>query len=190
MTHSSKERDAVWELIKSGKYDQAFRECLTCAKRGSADAGVLLGWMYQTGTGTEKNLDEAKKWYESAKSDNPGQAEFYLGTIYRAQHDNVRGLEAFNNAARAGYAPAMYHLGRLYLFGDGVPRDEAVAFRYFEEAAKRGHLFARRNIAQHMMSGRAGILRIPYGILSMIAVLYRGVRVGWSDPHSDLTLRL
>jgi len=37
-----------------------------------------------------------------------------------------------------------------------VPADEARAYAYFEEAASRGHLFARHNVAMRMMSGRLG----------------------------------
>ncbi len=146
--------------------------------------------MYQTGTGTPRNLDQAREWYERAKRDSRGEAEFYLGTLFRTGHDDVRALEAFQNAARAGYAPAMYHLGRLYLFGDGVQADEEMAFRYFREAAKHGHLFAQRNIARRMISGRDGVLRIPRGVVAMLAVFYRAMRLGWNDPDSELTHRL
>jgi len=78
----------------------------------------------------------------------------------------------------------------MYLYGAGVALDEEKAYRYFKEAASAGHLFARRNIARRMASGRCGIGQIPRGILSLIGVFYSAIKVGWKHPDSELTLRL
>ena len=79
----------------------------------------------------------------------------------------------------------------MYLFGEGgVTVDETRARGYIEEAAKRGHLFARRDVARRMMSGAVGAHRIPLGVLSLLGAYLTVVGVGWNDPHSDRLLRL
>jgi TPR repeat protein len=85
----------------------------------------------------------------------------------------------------------MYHLGRLYTSGQGgVAKDETRARGYIEEAARRGHLFARRDVAYQMISGAHGVHRIPLGVLALIRVLCAGYRVALKDPDSELAVRL
>lgn len=181
--------EAVLELFKLGKHDDAFRAALQRAQQGSHVAQVQVGWMAQTGTGTSMNLQEAERWYRKGSEHPSGSAEFYLGTLFRAKQEPRSALEAFEASARKGYAPASYQLGRMYLFGDGVTPDESRAYQYFEEAAQRGHLFARRNLARRMMSGAVGLRHIPAGVRSMLGVLWTAWKIG-SKEDNELTLRL
>lgn len=48
--------------------------------------------------------------------------------------------------AQQGGGAAPYALGLLYANGEGVPADPAQAARWFEEAARRGHVEARRHL--------------------------------------------
>jgi TPR repeat protein len=47
--------------------------------------------------------------------------------------------------ADAGNTDAMFNMGQAYQLGRGVPRDEAVALRWYEQAAARGHRPALAN---------------------------------------------
>lgn len=51
----------------------------------------------------------------------------------------------YRRAAALGDADAIFHLGNMYLLGDGVPIDEAQALRLFEKAANQGHPLATQN---------------------------------------------
>jgi TPR repeat protein len=146
--------------------------------------------MYQTGTGTSKNPAEAEHWYRRAGSDGSGRAEAYLGSLLRQRQDSKGEREAFEASAAKGYAPASYHLGQMYMFGLGVPVDHARAYAYFEEAANRGHLFARRMLARRMLMGRLGLRYVPAGLAGYFAVVWTAVRSGWRDPDAEQFLRL
>jgi TPR repeat protein len=180
---------AVLQLLKLGKHEEAFRAALQRAEQGSQLAQVQVGWMSQTGTGTPVDVQEAERWYRKGSEHESGSAEFYLGTLFRAKQEPRSALEAFEASARKGYAPASYRLGRMYLFGEGVTPDERRAHQYFEEAAERGHLYARRNRARRMMSGALGLREIPAGIVSMVSVLWTVWKIG-SNEDSELMLRL
>lgn len=52
--------------------------------------------------------------------------------------DYVRAAECFKEAAEGGYAPAQNNLGKLFAAGQGVPRDDAEACRWFRRAAEQG----------------------------------------------------
>lgn len=192
MSHNSGETDlaAVRRLIQRGQSKEAYDRCLLLAQEGSPKAQLLVGWMYLAGRGVQQNVEAAEAWIRKAvKADFP-QAEFYLGAIFRFRGDYRTALEWFTRSACNGYIPAIYHLGRIYRFGEGVPEDRSKAFEYIEEAAAKGHLFARRDVAGEMMSGRRGILKIPLGILEFARALWTSIKVGWKEPESPLTLRL
>ena len=185
------EASAVDQLLKLGRQVEAYRRASELADTGNPLAQVQLGWMYQTGTGTSANAEQAEKWYRAASSAPSGQAEFFLGTLLRQKGHQERALRAFVAAAEKGHVAALYHLGRVYRSGwGGVAKDETKARRYIDEAARRGHLFARRDVAYEMISGTHGVHRIPLGVLALVRVLWAGYRVGLKDPDSELALRL
>jgi len=183
--------NAVIELINRGRHDEAFQKCRALAEAGSTCAQVRLGWMYHSATGTPKDWLEAESWYRRAIAAGSPESEFYLASLYSAKLEPQSAVEWFEKSAQHGYAPAMYHLGRLYLFGaEGVALDEEKAYRYFEDASRAGHLFARRNIARRMASGRRGMGQIPHGILLLIGAYCSAMKVGWKNPDSEQILRL
>jgi uncharacterized protein len=183
--------NAVLGLINRGRLDEAFQKCRALAEAGVTCAQVRLGWMYHSATGTPKDWLEAESWYRRAIAANSPESEFYLASLYRAKLEPQSALEWFEKSAQHGYAPAMYHLGRLHLFGaEGAALDEEKAYRCFEEAARAGHLFARRNIARRMASGRRGMGQIPRGILLLIGTGWSVMKVGWKHPDSEQFLRL
>ena len=52
-------------------------------------------------------------------------------------------VEWFNKAASAGNQYAHYALGKLYLLGRDVPRDEKRAVRHLQYAADQGNVYAQ-----------------------------------------------
>src|SRR5215469_15364580 len=50
-------------------------------------------------------------------------------------------------AAEQGYAPAEYELGRIYLYGRGIPADYTLAMLWEEKAALQGEAKAQRDMA-------------------------------------------
>lgn len=181
----------IRELLRLGKHAEAFRRASHLGEMASPFVQVQLGWMWQTGTGTPKNLQEAEKWYRAATCAESGQAEFFLGSLFREKGEREKALRTFEESARKGYLPAIYHLGRMYMFGrGGVLKDETKAREYIEQAAQRGHLFARRDVAYQMMSGARGVRQMPLGLLSLLGVLWSGFRVAKNDSDSELALRL
>jgi hypothetical protein len=55
------------------------------------------------------------------------------------QKDDVKATNWFRYAARQGYAPAQYNLGRLYETGIGVKEDKTIAIELYQIAAKQGN---------------------------------------------------
>ena len=57
---------------------------------------------------------------------------FHAGNVASA-------IRNFERAARYADKPSQFALGAIYLNGDGVPRDRALAFAWYDVAAERGY---------------------------------------------------
>ena len=96
---------------------------------------------------------EAAYWYRLAAADGEAKALTNLGTLL------VRGLGAdkpddaaarllWLTAAARGEPIAMFNLGAMYERGIGVGSDPAIARKWYERAAARGHREAREALAR------------------------------------------
>lgn len=85
-------------------------------------------------------MDEAPAW-----SDEPPALARLLESGYKAESARQPGVAAahYCAAARDGSVEGQYRLGRLYLMGQGVARDNQVAATLLSIAAQRGHEKAR-----------------------------------------------
>lgn len=177
------------DLFEDGRYEDAAKNYRLLAEQGAVGAQLRLGWMYHAGKGVQKNLDEAEKWYLKAAITDSPEAQFYLATLYRSKEQYKQAIEWLQKSALQNYAPATYLLGKLYYMGEGVDQNRGTAFKYFEQAAKNGHLFALRNIAYDIIKGRRGISRIPFGVFLMVKVLWAAIKISLKDPDSDMIRR-
>jgi TPR repeat protein len=179
------EHDIANALFEEGEYKEALERYRILAQGGSVNAQLRIGWMYHAGRGVDQDLDEAYRWYQKAADANSPAGQFYLGTLYRTQKQYQQAIEWVEKSALQGYPPAMYRLGKMYDWGEGIAADKDKAYRYFEQAAKQGHLMAQRQIAARMLKGERGILRIPQGLYLFARVLWTGIKLGLNDPDSD-----
>jgi hypothetical protein len=78
-------------------------------------------------------------------------AETTLASCYDlGRHVQPAGRESIRlltEAAEQGYAPAQYEIGRIYLYGRGVPADYAKALFWETKAAQQGDARAQRDLA-------------------------------------------
>jgi TPR repeat protein len=137
------------------------------ANRGSVASMWYLAELYAGRKAMPKCIDKAKYWYTRAKEKGYVEASHMLGRIAYDEHDCVRAFSEFSAGANTGYPPSMYRLGLMYGKGEGVGIDSAKQIGWLSEAAGKGHLFAKRNLAALYLSGRFGLHRFIRG-LSML----------------------
>ena len=80
------------EFLKDEDYEQAFKQFKLIAENDEyhVDSQFNLAVMCQRGMGTEKNIHEAIRWYETAANNGDERAMYNLGAIY---YDGEEGLE-------------------------------------------------------------------------------------------------
>lgn len=65
----------------------------------------------------------------------PVDEAFRTGAQALRAGQTAKGIDALGYAAAQGHAMAQWKLGRIYMDGDGVKRDDAKAFEYFQKIA-------------------------------------------------------
>jgi len=184
------EASVIRRLIREGRQSEALSGARALAASGSPEGDLLLGWMHQSGAAVPQDLDEAERYYIRAAEHGSSLGMFYLGWFYATAGDLTRAVEWFQRSSTTGCPAATYHLGRMHLVGQGVEQNHNRAMELFATAAHQGHLYARRNIAREMATGKRGLVRIPLGILEVLQVGFLFVSIGLKDPDSERLLRI
>jgi localization factor PodJL len=111
---------------------------------GVAQAQYRLGTMYEHGTGVERNIEEAKLWYEKAAVQGNVKAMHNLGSLLSAldMPDYTGAAEWFLLAARYGVKDSQYNIALLYEQGLGVQQDAVEAYFWYSAAARQGDVDA------------------------------------------------
>lgn len=114
------------------------------AGQGVPEAKVLLAGLYLEGILVEKSESMALELVEQAAVGEapPSEALACLGELKEARGAVTDWTEAaalYLRAAEAGSVRAQGALGRLFLLGRGIRRDESMAAEWLEKAAAAGH---------------------------------------------------
>jgi len=152
-------------------YSEAFRfykkSIETCQTKHSGDCNkeyYCLGYMYEYGLGTEKNIHTAMNFYlrvankyefskPSTLSDfvhRISDSMFRLGCIYlfdnEIKTDYSLAMKWFLKASQYDMPAAQYNIGCMYSNGQGVTVDNEIAFQWYMKSAQQGYYQAEYNV--------------------------------------------
>ena len=138
----------------SGDFRYALKALEHAAKAGHAMAMWKLGKMYAEGEGVDEDDQRAFDYFRQIANahadDNPhsqfasvySNAFVQLGNYYKA------GIPGSQEVPQ-NYGEA----ARMYLDGNGVPRDPALSVRWLYSAAKKGHVASQALLGDMLISG-------------------------------------
>ncbi|KAL6711103.1 ERAD-associated protein [Coniothyrium glycines] len=119
----------------------------------AAKAAGYLGRMFLRGEGMNQSFDIAKTWFRRGIELGDALSQYSLGIMYLkgfgVPQDALRAAELFGAAADQDLAVAQVRLGALFL----DQGDVAIAIKYFELAARHGHLEAFYYLAELTHNG-------------------------------------
>lgn len=125
----------------------AFTQYQPVAAQGNPAAQRRLGWLYETGQGTTRNVAQAMLWYRKAAEQGDAQAQANLGLIYASGADippnDAEALIWFRKSALQGNAAGQFSLGFAYAHANGVPRDNVQAVAWYRKSAAQGNADAQ-----------------------------------------------
>jgi TPR repeat protein len=120
------------------------------AEKGDAGAQDKLGNAYKG----DFDFAQAAEWYRKSAMQGNAHAQTELGRILISGEPALKKGQAvaanapagtgwFLKAANQDYKDAQFEVGRCYQDGKGVSADLVEAFKWFDLAAKKGHLFGK-----------------------------------------------
>lgn len=131
------------------------------------------------------NTEETENGYEKAAEDGVAQAQHHLGYICYQRNDFSSAYSWYQKAALQGYLPACWRLAWLYKLGKGVVVNYDKAYELFDDAAKRGHLFAKRDLALMLIQGHRGHAHVFRGIGLLFRCILDAIHAAWNSDSDD-----
>lgn len=162
-----------WHLMQAGDSEWVKAADDAFHRDGDVVAGWKLGRIYADGDGVKQDQVRAFGYFravvESQHDDVRGASsrfvasawvsmgQYYLNGIPNSEikPDAVRALQYFTLAAvNLGDADAQYHLGRMYLDGQGVAKAPMQAARWFYQSAMKGQYEAQAEFGRLLFKGQ------------------------------------
>lgn len=140
-------RDGI-EAWQRADYAAAVAIWRPLAEKGDSDAAFNLGQSYRLGRGVSVDLAVAQKWLIQAASAGHLDAQTTLGLLLFDSGSRDVALQWLKRAAERGEPRAMLVYGTALFNGDGVPRDQVLAYAYVSRSAAQGLEPARSTLAE------------------------------------------
>jgi len=158
----AEELERLYELLKRDP-GQAIVGLAALADRGSLVSMLYLAQAYM-GDFLPKDLVKAKYWYSRASEIGSPGASHMLGQVCRHLGEQEEAFAAYSRSAGKGFMPSLFRLGKMYQHGVGTKKDMKKCQKLLTEAASRGHLLAKRDLAILHLRGAFGLKSIPKGL--------------------------
>lgn len=131
----------AWKLFKENSPDAALELAEKAAGAGYPPA-LTAKARFLRAKGDKNSLNILAKAAEMGDPEAMADYGFILATTGRGAQSG-KGLDLLERAARRGVLEGQVKLGRIYLQGRLVPRDEEKAYELFRTAASRGNVEAK-----------------------------------------------
>jgi TPR repeat protein len=149
---------------------ESFRQYLALAEHGSVWSMAKMGILFETGTGTERDLAQAEKWYLRAHEAGSDYGLIWLGHLYQRLKQYEKAQAVFRTGVARGFVPAMLRLASSYCNSPDWPQKRGEVRALLEAGSAAGDLLARRSLARAMACGWFGLRHIPTGIRLLFGV--------------------
>ncbi|RMZ67513.1 HRD3-involved in degradation of Hmg2p [Pyrenophora seminiperda CCB06] len=151
----------------------------------AAKAAGYLGRMFMRGEGMPQSFEIAKTWFRRGIELGDALSQYSMGIMYLkglgVPEDAVKAAELFAAAADQDLAVAQVRLGALFL----DQGDIAIAIKYFELAARHGHLEAFYFLAEMTHNGVGRDKSCPVAAAYYKLVAEKAELVSTSFPEAN-----
>lgn len=132
----------VETLIKANNFDQAYKELQSLSKAGNGQATYNLGYLTQTGKGTQADPKKAVELYDLAGKQGYALANYILSQGYAAgslglTKSPAKATEYLDKAAKQGFEEAIVEQA-VILFAQDKPESNKQALAKLDPLIKKG----------------------------------------------------
>ena len=131
-------RDPGLIAFEQHDYTSALSKWAPQAAEGDMDAQFNLGYLYENGLGTTRNIKAAKHWYALSARQGSAVAQHSLATLHHDSKEYVTAVNWYTLSAEQGLAEAQADLGASYGLGQGVPQNYIYAHMWSNISSLNG----------------------------------------------------
>jgi len=165
-------------------------ELTRLAERGSILSMLEIGRAYYSGTGVLKDYAHSEEWFRRAANARSVLGHYYLGLVQKKTARVVDAIASFNFSASRGYGPALYELGKIYFYGEGVTKDSRLASQYLAKASQAGMVHATALLAHNEIRTAPNLAIKARGYLKLLRAMSKGVFLTfYENPDSQKLIR-
>ena len=123
---------------------ESFQQYRKDAEAGSKEAQYELSNMYAFGSGVERDEAKSAEWCQKAAASGHPDAQldvgikYQTGNFYTTTPDYAKAFEWYQKAAASGHSDVQWRMGFMYIYGEGVPKDNKKAVECFQKGAASG----------------------------------------------------
>jgi TPR repeat protein/serine/threonine protein kinase len=134
-------------------YFEAVRWYQQGAEDGDISAQYKLGSAYYNGNGVSRDYSKAESWYRKAADQGHSESQNSMGILYYRGFigngvDYGTARFWYEKAAKQDNMYALYNLGYMFEYGEGVLKDWPRAVDYYKRAARLGQADAQKRLNQ------------------------------------------
>lgn len=122
--------------------------------KGFASAAYHLGRVYQDGLGVLPDDEKAEKWFRRSADTGNVHSLYVLGNLLQEQGRLSEAVAWYERACESGSQYAQYSLGKMYLLGNGVPKDVSRAIQLLMSSENQGNQYAQYVLGKLCLQGK------------------------------------
>ena len=104
-------------------------------------AAYHLGRAYRDGLGLLPDDEKAEKWFRRSADTGNVHTLYVLGKLLQEQGRLSEAVSWYEHACKSDSQYAQYSLGKMYLLGNGVPKDVSRAIQLLRSSANQGNQY-------------------------------------------------
>ena len=147
-------RDAILDRdVPHEERLECVEELTQLAEDGERCAQYFLGKLYCDGGLLIPDDEQAEHWFRRSAENGFDCAEYALGKLLESENRMEEAAVQYGYAALQKNEYAEYRLAKLYLTGNGVPKDVSRAVELLDASAKRGNQYAQYTLGKIYLQG-------------------------------------
>lgn len=122
--------------------------------KGFTSAAYHLGRAYWNGLGVLPDDEKAEEWFRCSAAIGNVRPQYALGNLLQEQGRLSEAVTWYERACESGSQYAQYSLGKMYLLGNGVPKDIEKAVQLLTSSANQGNQYAQYVLGKLCLQGK------------------------------------
>ena len=117
-------------------------------------AAYHLGRAYRDGLGLLPDDEKAEKWFRRSADTGNVHTLYVLGKLLQEQGRLSEAVSWYEHACKSDSQYAQYSLGKMYLLGNGVPKDVSRAIQLLMSSENQGNQYAQYVLGKLCLQGK------------------------------------